>query len=291
MSKKKDKFDDPLEKHGIINRLKYRRMARKGDIPDEYEGTQTEKDIKKKMRQNTKIRKGWGLFAQFMKDHKFRYLLGVLSIVVVNVLSIATPMIIGQIVDMIKKTVMGTENLTLRRLLILCIVIVAIAVGKLVANFTVRYLLLGASNLMEYVMRKKMFSKLVDLSMAYFNRKNAGDIMALSTNDLRALRQAIGRGIMMITNAFVLLGAGFIYLSIKMSLPLTLAIMAPFPIIVFITAKFGKFIHLRFKTVQETFSDISSKTEENISGIRIIKAFVQEEQEKENFAGVNRKNY
>ncbi len=291
MSRKKDKFEDPLKKHGILDRLRYRRMARKGEVPDEYKGTDTGKDIKKKMRQNEKIRKGWGLFAQFIKEHKVRYLLGVLSIVTVNVLSIMTPIIIGQIVDMVKETVSGNENLTERRLLILCLVIVGISFAKLVSNFLVRYLLLGASNLMEYVMRKKMFSKLVDLSMAYFNRKNAGELMALSTNDLRALRMAIGRGIMMITNAIVLLGAGFIYLSIKMSLPLTLAIMIPFPIMIFIAARFGKFIHSRFRTVQETFSDISSKTEEHVSGIRIIKSFVQEEQEKKNFEKVNRKNY
>lgn len=291
MSKKKDEFEDPLKKHGFINRIKYRRMVRKGEISDDIKGTETEKDIKKTIDQNKKIQKGWGLFTDFIKDYKFKYLFGVLSIIWVNILSIITPIIIGQIIDMLKETTPGSQNITEKKLLILCLVIVGISFGKLVGNFLVRYLILGASNLMEYVMRKKMFSKLVDLSMAYFNRKNAGELMALSTNDLRALRMAIGRGIMMITNSFVLLTSGFIYLSVKMSLSLTLAVMLPFPFMIFIATRFGKFIHSRFRRVQETFSDVSSKTEEHVSGIRVIKSFVQEEQEKKNFQEVNKKNY
>jgi len=85
--------------------------------------------------------------------------------------------------------------------------------------------------------------------------------------------------------------SGFIYLTVKISLPLTLAMMIPFPLIIFLITRFSVFIHARFKSVQETFADLSSKTEENISGIRVVKSFVQEEQEKENFGKVNRLNY
>jgi len=120
---------------------------------------------------------------------------------------------------------------------------------------------------------------------------SAGEIMALSTNDLSALRMAIGRGIMITTNSLVLLASGFIYLTVKISLPLTIALMIPFPFIILLITRFSVFIHARFKKVQETFADLSAKTEENISGIRIIKSFVQEENEKENFARINNANY
>ena len=237
------------------------------------------------------MKSGWGLFSDFIKSQKGRYVGGILSTIIVNLLAIVTPIITAEIVDMINVVQPDGVTAVINRLKILCIILVLVAVCKLVSTFFVRYFILGASLMMEYAMRNKMFNKLLDLSLNYFNRKSAGEIMALSTNDLRSLRMAIGRGIMITTNSLVLLASGFIYLTVKISLPLTLALMVPFPLIILLITKFSVFIHARFKSVQETFSDLSSKTEENISGIRIIKSFVQEEHEKENFAEVNRKNY
>ncbi len=291
MSDRKNDHEKPFSEFDLKTRRRYKKIVRKGSIPEELIGTEEEKILKKQIKQNQSIKKGWQIFKDFIKKHKIRYMSGILSVVAVNVLAIITPVIIGEIVDMLRSAEASGMDATISRLSILCIIIVCIAVVKLVANFLVRYCILGASNVLDYIMRKKMFNKLIDLSMNYFNRKSAGEIMALSTNDLRTLRMAIGRGIMMITNAVVLLGAGMIYLSFKMSFGLTLGMIIPFPIMVFIITKFSKFIHTRFRKVQETFADLSSKTEENISGIRIIKSFVQEEHEIENFMKISRSNY
>jgi ATP-binding cassette subfamily B protein len=291
MSDRKQENKKPFGKNDFRTRLKYKKIVKKGIIPEELIGTDDEKILKKQIRQRKSIRKGWGIIGEFLKDHKYRYISGIASVVAVNGLAIVTPIITGEIIDMLREAEAGGMDETISRLGILCLVIVCIAVGKLVANFMVRYLLLGGSNLLDYLMRKKLFNKLIDLTMTYFNRKPAGEIMALATNDLRTFRMAIGRGIMMIVNSAVLLAAGMIYLSTKMSVGLTIGIMVPFPIMIYVITKFSKFIHTRFKRVQETFADLSAKTEENISGIRIVKSFVQEDHEIENFMETNRSNY
>ena len=291
MSDRKDDHKKPFSEYDFRTRRKYRKIVKNGSIPDNLIGTDDEKVLKKQIRQNESTKKGWQIFKDFMKKHKYRYASGILSVVAVNALAIITPVIIGEIVDMLRAAEASGMDETVSRLATLCIIIVGIAVVKLVANFLVRYCILGASNILDYLMRKKMFNKLIDLSMNYFNRKPTGEIMALSTNDLRTLRMAIGRGIMMITNAVVLLGAGMIYLSFKMNVGLTLGMILPFPLMVFLITKFSKFIHTRFRKVQETFADLTSKTEENVSGIRIIKSFVQEDHEIDNFMRISRSNY
>ncbi len=292
MSKRnKSEISKPFADRDKKTRRKYLRIVRKGFIPDEIKGTEDEILISEAIEQRKLMKKGWGLFSDFIKNKKFRYMGGITATVTVNLLAIVTPIIIADIVDMINVSTSGGETAVIGRLKILCLILVAVAVGKLVSTFLVRYFILGASLLMEYSMRRKMFNKLLDLSLNYFNRKSAGEIMALSTNDLSSLRMAIGRGIMITTNSLVLLASGFIYLTVKISLPLTIALMIPFPVIILTITKFSTFIHARFKRVQETFSDLNSKTEENISGIRIIKSFVQEEHEKENFARYNMLNY
>ncbi|MCD6322586.1 MAG: ABC transporter ATP-binding protein [Clostridiales bacterium] len=291
MSDRKDEYKNPFSEYDKKTRRKFKQIAKNGNIPEEIIGTKDEKVIRKQIKQNEGIKKGWGVFVEFIKKHKSKYILGIMSVIAVNGLAILTPIIIGEIVDMLRAADATTMDSTVARLLIFCIVLVGIAVGKLVANFLARYYILGASNLLEYVMRKKMFNKLINLSINYFNKKSAGEIMALSTNDLKTVRMAIGRGIMMITNAIVLLGSGVIYLSFKMSFGLTIGIMIPFPFMIFMITKFSKFIQTRFRKVQETFSDLTAKTEENISGIRIVKSFVQEDMEIENFMNISRTNY
>jgi len=291
MSDRKNDHKKPFSEYDYKTRIRFKRIVKHGRIPEELIGTDEEKAIKKQIKLNESTKKGWGAISDFMKKHKARYSTGILAVIAVNALAIITPIITGEIVDMLREAEASGMDATVSRLATLCIIIVCIAIAKLVANFVVRYTILGASNILDYLMRGKMFNKLIDLSMNYFNRKSAGEIMALSTNDLRALRMAFGRGIMLITNSIVLLGAGLIYLSIKMSIGLTLGIMIPFPIMVYVITKFSKFIHTRFRKVQETFADLSAKTEENISGIRIIKSFVQEDHEIENFMKISRSNY
>ena len=292
MSRRRDGSNsNPFKNHDRKTRKRYMKIVRSGVVPEELLGTKDGILIQEAIKQKEMMKDGWGLFKDFIKSKKARYAGGILATITVNLLAIVTPIVISEIVDMINNIAPGNETTVINRLMVLCLILVAVAVASLVSTFFVRYFILGASLLMEYSMRQRMFNKLLDLSLNYFNKKSAGEIMALSTNDLSALRMAIGRGIMITTNSLVLLASGFIYLTVKISLPLTIALMIPFPFIILLITRFSVFIHARFKKVQETFADLSAKTEENISGIRIIKSFVQEENEKDNFARINNANY
>lgn len=237
------------------------------------------------------LKSGIGILKDFIRKHRWRYIGGFLMVLVINGLTILAPILTGRLVDEIKNAANSIQDLSLRRLAILCSLFVIISLVSLLANFLARLLYIGTSNMLDYLLRTKLFHKLMELSMRFYNRFSTGDIMALATNDLPALYRALGMGTMMLSNALFLLLVSVFYLMTRMSVRLTLFLIIPFPLMIFVMVKFGKLIHTRFLRVQESFSDVNSKAEENISGIRVVKSFVQEENETGHFRNINQENY
>ncbi|MCK5812439.1 MAG: ABC transporter ATP-binding protein [Clostridiales bacterium] len=237
------------------------------------------------------LQRGFSLLKEFLKKNYMKYVYGLLAILITDICTIFTPILSGKIVDGIVDTVNGLDNLTTRRLLLLCSLFIGIALIKMLANFFTRLFVLGASYILDYGTRSAMFSKLLELSINYYNKKSTGEVMALSTNDLNAVTRAMGMGIMHLINTMILLLVSITYLAINLNLKLTLAVFLPFPFLIIIISQFGKFIHKRFKKVQESFADLTGKTEESIAGIRVVKSFVQEEHEIANFEKFNEKNF
>jgi len=186
--RKRNSIKKPFEEYDRKTRRRFLKIVKSGEIPDELKETKEGRLIQEAIINRRMMKSGWGLFTDFIKTHKARYAGGITSTIIVNLLAIVTPIITAEIVDMLNTVEAGGESAVLDRLLILCLILVVVAVVKLVATFLVRYWILGASIVMEYMMRRKMFNKLLDLSLNYFNRKSAGEIMALSTNDLRSFR-------------------------------------------------------------------------------------------------------
>jgi ATP-binding cassette subfamily B protein len=150
-----------------------------------------------------------------------------------------------------------------------------------------RVILIGVSRDIEYELRNDLFSHLIELSPDYFGRNRTGDIMARSTNDLNAVRMMLGPGVMYwceTSLTFVLT------LAVMMSIDwrLTLWAILPAPLVSYVVIHFGRRIHDRFEAIQGMFSDISSRVQENLSGIRMVRAFVQEEAELKKFERLNR---
>ncbi|MFO7636837.1 MAG: ABC transporter ATP-binding protein [Clostridia bacterium] len=237
------------------------------------------------------LKQGAKILKDYIIDSKWRYLGGFAVILAMNVLAILTPILTGRIVDELKAALDGMQDMGMRRLALFCSVFVLIAVVSLAANFFARLLFIGASNALDYLLRKKMFNKLLDLSMKFYNRFSTGDIMALATNDLPALYRALGMGAMMLGNTLILIVISVTYVMTRVDGSFAFLLFLPFPFMILIMVKFGKLIHHRFLKVQETFGDLSAKTEENISGIRVVKSFVQEDMETKNFKEINETNY
>ncbi|MGH9659838.1 MAG: ABC transporter ATP-binding protein, partial [Bryobacteraceae bacterium] len=165
----------------------------------------------------------------------------------------------------------------------------AVALLKGVFQYWMRVVIIGISRDVEYDLRNDLFRHLVSLSPDFFVRTRTGDIMARATNDLNAVRMMLGPGIMYWTETsltFVLAVAVMTWFDWR----LTLLAIVPAPAVSFAVLRFGRLIHDRFESIQAIFSDISSRVQENLSGVRMIRAYVQENAEMGRFQKLN-ENY
>jgi ATP-binding cassette subfamily B protein len=165
--------------------------------------------------------------------------------------------------------------------------LVGLALLKGVFQYGMRVILIGISRDIEFDLRNDLFAHLIRLSPEYYARTRTGDIMARSTNDLNAVRMMLGPGVMYwfeTSLTFILA------IAIMMRVDWRLAMFAvmPAPAVSLAVILFGRVIHDRFEKIQAMFSDISSRVQENLAGVRMIRAFVQEQAEMRRFEELNR---
>jgi ATP-binding cassette subfamily B multidrug efflux pump len=178
-------------------------------------------------------------------------------------------------------------GVTRQKLLTYSLLIVAIALAKGIFQFLTRWVLIGISRDIEFDLRNDLFAHLERLSYSYYQRHRTGDIMARATNDLNAVRMLLGPAIMYSANTMVFT-AGALGFMLAISPKLTLYAFLPLPITSIVIQYFGRRIHERFERIQAMFSDISARAQENFSGARVIRAYVQEQAEIAAFEGANR---
>jgi ATP-binding cassette subfamily B multidrug efflux pump len=165
--------------------------------------------------------------------------------------------------------------------------LVGLALLKGIFQYGMRVILIGVSRDIEFDLRNDLFAHLVKLSPAYYSRTRTGDIMARATNDLNAVRMMLGPGVMYwfeTSLTFVLA----IAIMLRVDWRLAACAVLPAPAVSVAVIYFGRLIHARFERIQAMFSDISSRVQENLAGVRMIRAFVQEEAEMRRFAELNR---
>jgi ATP-binding cassette subfamily B multidrug efflux pump len=175
---------------------------------------------------------------------------------------------------------------TRQKLLTYALLIIAIALIKGTFQFLTRWVVIGISRDIEFDLRNDLFAHLERLSYSYYQRNRTGDIMARATNDLNAVRLLLGPAIMYSANTIVFT-AGALGFMLAISPKLTLFAFLPLPIASIVIQYFGRRIHERFERIQAMFSDISARAQENFSGARVIRAYVQEQAEIAAFEGAN----
>lgn len=222
----------------------------------------------------------------YFKKYKIQYALGILILVIIDIIQLRIPLIIGAATD-------GLESGTIDMSGVMYYVKILILIGILVVvgRFSWRHFIFGTSRKVEYDIRNDLFKHLESLSLRYFNENKTGDIMAHMTNDLNAVRMAVGPGILMICDAFAIGLLTIVNMITKIDLGLTIFAAVPLSLIAITVSFLGKEMHKRFKRRQESFSKMSDFTNENISGIKVIKSFVQEIKETEAFEVINKDNY
>lgn len=226
------------------------------------------------------------LILKHMYRYKWLYMPGIIALVLVDIAQLQIPVITGQVTDGLQSSSLDTENL-LRMVFQLVLYGLAIAIGR----FTWRYFIFGTARKIERNLRKDYYEKLQSLSVSFFNKNKTGDLMAYATNDINAIRMMSGPAVLMIMDALVLTVFVMVRMLTTISVELTLISIIPLPVIAVGSLLLGKVIRRRFKAKQEAFAHMSDMVQENISGMRVIKAFVKEAYEMTRFAQANQNNY
>jgi ATP-binding cassette subfamily B multidrug efflux pump len=216
----------------------------------------------------------------YFKKYRRGYAVGTLCVLLTNGIWVLFPQVIRRAIDDLH------SGVTLHKLGIYALLIVAVALSKGVFQFLTRWIVIGISRDIEFDLRNDLFGHLEALSYPYYQRTRTGDIMARATNDLNAVRMLLGPAIMYSANTLVFT-AGALGFMLAISPKLTLYAFLPLPIVSIIVQYFGRRIHERFERIQAMFSDISARAQENFSGARVIRAYVQEEAEIANFEKAN----
>jgi ATP-binding cassette subfamily B protein len=217
----------------------------------------------------------------YIKKYRRAYIWGTLCVVIMNGVWILFPLVLGRAVDDLK------AGVTLHKLWISAALLLAVAGVKGIFQYLNRSIIIGASREIEFDLRNDMFRHLEGLSHSFYQRTHTGDIMARSTNDLNAVRMLLGPGLMYPANTIVFM-AGALAFMYHISPKLTFYAFLPLPALSIIVQYFGRRIHDRFERIQAMFSEISARAQENFSGVRVIRAYVQEDAEIANFETSNR---
>ncbi len=222
--------------------------------------------------------KSFLLLKDFFRRNAWRYALGVLWLIVVNSAQLIIPYLLGYITDQIEAGQVVSADLWRFSGYIL-----AIAAVIVVSRYFWRIYIMGTARILEFHLRDMLFSHLQKLSTNFYNEHKTGDLMAHATNDVNAVRMALGLGVIMLTDSIFLTVATVIIMTQVIDIRLTALALLPLPFMAVLVTFAGRLIHDRFKAVQATFSDMTDRVQENLSGIRVIKTFVQEDSEVERF--------
>ena len=207
-------------------------------------------------------------------------LFGVILIIISNLIALVPPLILQNVIDGLGRHA-DVTSLTLSALLI-----IGVALGAGAFQFASRFVVNSVSRNIEYEMRSDLFRHFQRLDLAYFQHRKIGDLVARATNDLSQVRQMLGPGVSNLTNATVaLVVTGIAMVTIDPQLTLYSLTVMPLMSLMFVFVSGG--IRRRYRLVQDQFGEVSARAQENFSGIRVVKAYAQEDAELDAFNEVN----
>ena len=222
---------------------------------------------------------------QYIKRHRLQYILGIITLFIVDIANVFIPKMTGNITDGLKAGNIDWAGIT-HYLLILFLLGLTLAVGR----FLWRYFLFGASRSIEKELRNDMFAHLETMDVEFYNQNKTGDLMTRFTSDLNSIRMAIGMAVICVFDAVVMSAMVIVQMMHYVDVRLTLMAVIPMLFILFGELYYGKVIMGSFKARQEAVSDLTDFVQESFSGIRVIKAFVREKAQRYAFARENQKN-
>lgn len=222
----------------------------------------------------------WTIIVGFLRGYRAYLFWGAIAVILANSLLLINPYLLKLIFDAISRKAPSSEI----RNYVLLMLGLSIVAG--VFRFLMRRSIIWMSRKLEYDLRGELFAHLMKLSPKFYDQTRTGDIMARATNDLESVRMMIGPGIMQIANTIVTVIVALSFM-IVLSPKLTLYAVAPMLIVPFLVNRLGNMVHKKFTKIQEHFSTLTAVAQENLAGIRVVKAYRQESQEIRNFARIS----
>jgi ATP-binding cassette subfamily B protein len=216
-----------------------------------------------------------------VSHYKLRYVLGFVLMITASCVVMLPPIVVRDAIDSING---GT---TREHLAVLAGVILALALLEGSTRFGSRMLISGGSRHVEYDLRNDLARHLMRLDQSYYTSAHTGDLMARCTNDMQRVRDLAGPATLEIGRAVTMMLIGFAFM-LSVDVRMALIALAYFPLIAIVIAKFRQVMEDKYRAVSDQFGEISNHVQENISGIRAVKAYAQEESQTAAFAEANR---
>ncbi|GHV73754.1 multidrug ABC transporter ATP-binding protein [Spirochaetia bacterium] len=211
----------------------------------------------------------------YLARYRRQYILGFLCLLLVDAAQVLIPQFVRRAVDLISLGSINQENGALHRIFLLCLGMAGAMLLIGAGRFLWRYFIHGSSRRIETELRGRLFDHLLVLSYDFYQENKIGDLMARSTNDVGAVRNAIGMGLVALVDGTVLAAAILVIIFIQDASTAAFAVIPLLPITVLILF-FGHKVGKQFQKAQETYSAMSDAVQETFSGIRVIKSFVKE---------------
>lgn len=214
----------------------------------------------------------------FFKDNWLRYTLAIGMLFVANLLEIVPPWLIGVAIDAIAQDRL-TSDLMMQYIGVLLLAMVL----AYLTNFVWQYQLFGGAYLLERQLRSGLMSHFLKMAPPFYEKNRTGDLMARATNDLRAVSETAGFGILTLVDSTLYMATIIVAMGFLVSWELTLLALLPLPILALIVQALGKRIHARYTAAQDAFGGMNDSVLESVGGVRVVRAYVQERSSEQDF--------
>lgn len=222
----------------------------------------------------------------FFKENWLRYTIAVGLLFIANILEIIPPWLIGVAIDSIAQ-----EQLSVQLLWQYVGVLAISMVLAYLINFVWQYQLFGGAYVIERQLRSSLMGHFLKMTPTFFEKNRTGDLMARATNDLRAISETAGFGILTLVDSTLYMATIIVAMGFLVSWELTLFALIPLPVLAIIVQILGKKIHVRYMAAQDAFGDMNDSVLESVGGVRVVRAYVQERSSEKDFADMTEDVY
>lgn len=222
-----------------------------------------------------------GIFSRlswFFKHQWKQYLIGVVALILVAVCNVIPPRIIGNVVDSV-----SNKNMTVRFLVINMVTLFVVAIMQYLLRFLWQKMIYGSSYVLERDLRSRLFHHFMKMDKTFYQKWRTGDLMAHATNDIDAVRDVAGPGILTLADSLITGVSMILAMGMFVNWKMTLMAVLPLLLLAVMANVLGGKIHVAFRNSQAAFSSINNKTQESVVGIKVLKALGQETEDEEDF--------